>query len=211
MLVNNGGYVRARFLGGGVNAVQAMETHAARARIGNAMAFGNDTSWPQGYQSVIRARLPPLVESGQAAARLVIDLSLLAEPNGIAQAAASLAMDLAASAGANYLASAYATMSMSVSLTADAIGIAQASATLDWIARPSAGDIAQEVWNSFTIEGGFSGADVMRVLLAVAAGKTTIARTSPTVVTFRDTDDTKDRVRAEMIGSERDAVTIDGA
>ena len=44
------------------------------------------------------------------------------------------------------------------------------------------------------------------VLAAVAAGKTTIASN---VVTFRDVNDTKDRVVATMTGSERTTVVKD--
>ena len=47
---------------------------------------------------------------------------------------------------------------------------------------------------------------------AIAVGKTTIdASGSPVIVTFRDIADTKDRVVAEMVASERTAVTLDEA
>jgi hypothetical protein len=55
------------------------------------------------------------------------------------------------------------------------------------------------------IEGTYTAAEVMRMLAAVAAGKTTIVDNgngSATVV-FRDLEDTADRVTAEMQGSER--------
>ena len=82
---------------------------------------------------------------------------------------------------------------------------------LDVAARPSAEDIAQATLNAFLVENGLSVSDILRVLLAVAAGKTDIVGTGPTIVTFRDQADTKNRVRASMTGSERDAVTVDGA
>lgn len=56
------------------------------------------------------------------------------------------------------------------------------------------------------VEGGLTLRDVLRVLLAVAAGKTT---TTGSNVAFRDQADTKARVAASMTGSQRTTVTID--
>lgn len=57
-----------------------------------------------------------------------------------------------------------------------------------------------------SVEGSLTLEQVLRVLLAVAAGETTI---DGSVVTFRDAADTKDRVTAVMDGSERTSVTLD--
>lgn len=60
------------------------------------------------------------------------------------------------------------------------------------------------------IEPGVSLKEAIRLLTAVAAGKTTIDVSGPNpVVTFRDLSDTKDRVEATMIGSERSIVNTD--
>lgn len=60
------------------------------------------------------------------------------------------------------------------------------------------------------IEGTYTAAEILRVLAAVAAGKTDINSTgSPVIVTFRDLSDTKDRIVADMVSSERTAVTLD--
>jgi len=56
------------------------------------------------------------------------------------------------------------------------------------------------------VEAGIDFQAVLQVLLAVAAGKTSIAATT---VTFRDQADTKDRVTATMLGSERTAIVLD--
>jgi hypothetical protein len=90
-------------------------------------------------------------------------------------------------------------------------GAAALRCTISIGSRPTADDVAQAVLNSFKVEGGMGVSDVLRVLLAVAAGKTDISGTGPTIVTFRNQADTKDRVRASMTGSERDSVTVDGA
>lgn len=61
------------------------------------------------------------------------------------------------------------------------------------------------------VAGGFSVGDILRILAAVAVGKTTI--TSPgagsAFVTFRSIDDALDVVEATMSGSERVSVTLD--
>ena len=58
------------------------------------------------------------------------------------------------------------------------------------------------------IESGLTAAEVLKIILAVQAGKTDITGST---VTFRDVADTKDRVTASMTGSERTSVTLDGS
>lgn len=72
------------------------------------------------------------------------------------------------------------------------------------------GNVGEAVWNTIN-ESGFSYAEVLRILSAVATGKTTIVDNGggSATVTFRDLADTKDRVVAEMDGSERIDVTRD--
>lgn len=71
-------------------------------------------------------------------------------------------------------------------------------------------NLANAVWNKL-IEGSYSTGDVLKLLSAVAAGKTTIVDLGggQATVTFRDINDTTDRVVADMTGSERTNVTID--
>jgi hypothetical protein len=64
---------------------------------------------------------------------------------------------------------------------------------------------ASDVWSALA-EGNYTYAQVMQILSAVAAGKTDITGST---VTFRDINDTADRVVAEMTGSERTTVTLD--
>lgn len=60
------------------------------------------------------------------------------------------------------------------------------------------------------IEGGYSAADLLRIIAAVAAGKTSIDSVAPGTATvdFRDVNDSETRVSADMEGSERINVTI---
>ena len=66
---------------------------------------------------------------------------------------------------------------------------------------------ASNPWTE-VIESGYTAEEILRILLAVAAGKTSISGSD---VAFRDVADTKDRVAASMTGSERTTVTLDGA
>jgi hypothetical protein len=211
LLTNGSTPVQARFLAGTLGETTRLHGAFPRRLYANAMAFGQRASQPVGYQSVLRAIIPPLGTSGQIAARVAPLVSLTADLRGLGNMAAALAPEFSVTAAANVLSNMAATFTVAAAFTASLRATGSMSAVFDWISRPSANDIAQEVWNSFRIEGGMSGGDVMRVLLAVAAGKTVIDDTGPVIVTFRDQADTKDRVRAEMIGSERDAVTVDGA
>lgn len=63
------------------------------------------------------------------------------------------------------------------------------------------------------VEGTLTLGDVMRIILAIQTGKTTIVPTGPgtATVSFRSLDDSKTRVEAEMDESERIVVTLDGA
>lgn len=211
MLIDNGSFVRASRLGGDLTGVVLAGDRDARLRTANAMQFGTRTSWPTGYQSVARARVPALATSGQMTARLRLDVDLTTTLRALGNMAALAAFDINMTASGNVLSNTAASFSIDVDLTPTLRATGYMSALFNIPSLPTANDIAQEVWSSFQIEAGLSGADVMRILLAVAAGKTNIAPGSPVVVTFRDQDDTKDRVRAEMVGSERDAVTVDGA
>ena len=59
------------------------------------------------------------------------------------------------------------------------------------------------------IEGPHTVADILRIALAVKAGKTTIDETTGRTA-FRDQADSKDRVSATVVDGERTAVTVDG-
>lgn len=61
------------------------------------------------------------------------------------------------------------------------------------------------------IEGGYTAAELLRLLASVAAGKTSINDLGGgnANVLFRDLQDTKDRVDADMTGSDRTNVTLD--
>lgn len=69
---------------------------------------------------------------------------------------------------------------------------------------------ADDVWN-YVLETGLTAKMMMRILTAIAAGKTDINNLGGgnAQVKFRDMNDTKNRVTADMTGSERTSVTLD--
>jgi hypothetical protein len=78
-------------------------------------------------------------------------------------------------------------------------------------ATPSADDIVYALMDTPTgnVETSISLRQALRLLISIAAGKTTIDVGSPTVVKFKDTSGYIDRVTAQMDGSERTDVTLD--
>lgn len=69
---------------------------------------------------------------------------------------------------------------------------------------------ASNPWTE-VIESGYTAAEILRLLAAVAAGKTDIVDLGggAATVIFRDIADTKDRIVADMTGSERTTLTLD--
>lgn len=127
-----------------------------------------------------------------------------------AAAALSGSGDLTAALGAmaGLLASLTGSSSMSADLVAKAFMSAGISVTGELLSTANVGDAVF----SAIMEAGFSYGDAVRILAAVAAGKTTIVPGpgATATVTFRDVNDTKNRVVADMDGSERLDVTLDG-
>lgn len=72
--------------------------------------------------------------------------------------------------------------------------------------------VPANVWGK-VVESGLTAEELMRIVTAFASGKTGIVDLGGGVatVTFRDVADTKNRITGTMTGSERTAVTLDGA
>ena len=70
---------------------------------------------------------------------------------------------------------------------------------------------ASEIWH-YMLENDLDAEEVMRILLSVAAGKSSITDLGGgnATVAFRDQGDTKDRVSASMTNAERTSTTVDG-
>lgn len=98
---------------------------------------------------------------------------------------------------------------ISVTVSGDTIARGRMAARVSIGAVPSADDVMFAVMGR-PIDGGFTVEQALKVLLAVAVGKTNIETVPETVVTFRNVADTKDVVTATMVGSERANVIING-
>ena len=115
----------------------------------------------------------------------------------------------AATLGALIDAIAAATFALTGTATPTAIGTLAGDITPFTELSPE--NLANAVWTRI-IESGFTAEEIMRLLASVAVGKTDIDTSGiDPVVTFRDLDDTKDRVTATMLGSERATVVLDAA
>lgn len=125
---------------------------------------------------------------------------------GILDAAAALAGSGSVTAAMTALADAVAAIAGTGTLAADASALGSMSADILPYTTLSPENMANTIMNSI-VEGSMTVAEAIRILLAVAAGKTDITGST---VTFRDTTDSKDRVVANMTGSERTTVTLDG-
>lgn len=207
MLCANGfSVVALRFLSGG-----AQQTHqTARSRVGwsmtNCLAFGRFTSYPPGRRStaiklaVSDGGIGSLTLAGASStagidARGTVDGTL----TGTGSASAPIT-GLKDSPG---LASGVGTASADVVGRGTIAGIAK-------IGTITQDDVTGSVLD-VPVEGSITVREALRVLLAVAAGKTSIVDLGggAATVTFRDTEDTTDRLVATMAGSERDSVTLD--
>jgi hypothetical protein len=105
---------------------------------------------------------------------------------------------------------AIATASVTFSSSATARATGALAGDITPFTELSPQSLASAVWSQI-LESSLDAGAVMRLLLAVAAGKTDIDTSGPDpIVTFRDTTDSVNRVVATMTGSERTTVTLDG-
>lgn len=133
-------------------------SRAFKSPIFHGAAFGAQTSYPQGYSSG-RAVILPLKLSGNISARFRADAGLIAAATGLGQMSATVQAEADMIAEANVGLNGYATFEGEADMIAAASAIGSMAANMDLLARPSANDIAQEVWNAKTAA--FLGAGTM--------------------------------------------------
>jgi hypothetical protein len=171
----------------------------------NARGFGSYTSVPQGYQSAYRATIPTLKDSGFAAAFLGASSDQTASLTATGNLSITLVGAAAIAANANAAWNAEAVLTGEATITPGLAALGNASAKLDTGAQPSAFDIAQETMGQI-VESGVSLKEVLRLLLAVAAGDATNLDTNPA---FKSVDGTKTRVAGTRSGGTRNITTLD--
>lgn len=176
--------------------------------IANALTFGTDVSVPQGYQAVNRALAAPLFTSGQIAIRLIAETFLTALLRASGNLSATAPLELTLNANANVLGNIYSSLLPEFMLTALMRASGNMATNIDWAARPSSFDIAQEVMN-FSIDG-FTFQDIVKLKAAVLLGKASGAGSG--IETFRSIDDTANRVVSEVDNDgNRTTVTLDAS
>lgn len=144
------------------------------------------------------------------AASLAGAASVTASAQATLALAASLAGTSSVTAGLKILAQLVATINGAASVSANLKGKLSMEADIQVNqSNAEAAQIANAVWSAIA-EGSYTHGQIMQILAAVAAGKTTITDLGggDAEVTIRDLNDTADRVFAEMTGSERTTVTV---
>lgn len=201
----------------------------------NGLAFGMKVGKPYGYNG-INGFLLPVSPGGFIRATLSGSADFIATISSIGNMTAIISGEGTLTPDANLAFNMYCTLIGEGNLTPDLKAKAWMWATLDAGARPSAYDIAQEIWqaqasqynnagsmgnkvnesgssgNPWTqiIEGSISALEAIKILLSVLAGKTTITKGTgnTAIVKFRNVSDTKDKVTANMTESSRTTITF---
>lgn len=236
MLLNNGTFFgRLRPVMGSAFPMPQLANSAAAQVAENARAFASLASMPGGYQSAARATIPTFKSGGFMAFRWAGDSAAAFALTGAGNLAVTLAGEGFTSIGANMAANMAATLQGELTATFAPSARGNMAVAMDAGARPSAFDIAQEVWQgqaaTYTspgtmgarlnaagtpgtlldamVEGGLTMAQALRILLAHAAGDAT-GLEGPTA-TFKSLDGTKDRIVGTYSGGTRNVTGIDGS
>jgi hypothetical protein len=143
MLTRNNSNFNVTLMGGALGGVRPRQ----KGFVANALAFGQITSIPQGYNDPTRALVPTLRTGGNISARFRPEADMAADLGAFGQMSGTFAGEADFIADGNVLANGYATFAGEADMTADLRGRGNMEANFDILARPSAFDIAQEVWN----------------------------------------------------------------
>lgn len=197
----------------------------------NGLAFGMKVGKPYGYNG-LNGILLPQKRGGFIRATLSGSGSFTPVISSIANMFATMMGEGTSVLNANLAFNMYCDLIGESRISADLKAKAWMSATMDAGARPSAFDIAQEIWQSRSInynsagtmgakvnaesssgnpwdaiiEGSITAEEALRIILSVLAGKTNITNTT---VKFRDIADTKDRVTATVSKGNRTSIILD--
>jgi hypothetical protein len=199
--------------------------------LANRIAFGPKVSFPQGYSNLNAIKLA--FEPGRISARLQGSSAFTSSIQAAGKMEATLTGEGSMSPGANMAYTSSATFAGEGFIDADITAAGRMSATLDAGARPSAFDIAQEVWqaqatsynaagtmgeklndagsagNPWTtvIEDGMTAEEILKLILSVTSGDATGMEGA--TVTFKSQDGTKNRLVATISGGNRTVTSKD--
>lgn len=184
----------------------------------------------EGEASIEASALRVKASSGSIAgvASVSASLAVLTQGSGAIAGVATVTGAIAAvssmAASSSGVATVAGSLKSNVPLAGSISGVASSSVNLTGIANASgdieigaavgltASAVSSAVWSE-VIEAGYSSSELLKLLAAVSFGKTNIVDNGggSATVTFRDIADTKDRIDADMIGSERSTVTLDAS
>lgn len=211
--------------GGYANGHLAPESFVLPTSAGSLSSYTLSSSAMSAGTIVITAAIPM---DGSASMQITVQsasMSLLAElvANGamvLSVSSAGLSSALFALANGSMTISGTALLGGIIPIEANGVIVLASSAALEALASMEAEaggpqplspeGLANAVWQK-SIDGAVTGEEILRVLAAVAAGKTTIADLGggAATVVFRNLTDALDRVSADMQDSERTGVTLD--
>lgn len=165
-------------------------------------------SFPSGYFAG-QAILLPLANGGIAGYSYNV-LNTTSDIIGDGYMTANQSVTFSVSMSGDLLASIGGAENITFTTLCDLLGYGYLFGNADISAQPTAADIAGEFFATF-IDGSYTMKDILKVLVAVAAGKTNITDlgSGNATVEFRDLSDTKNTVVADMTGSERTDITLD--
>ena len=155
MLTTNQTAVRITFLGGALGGVRPRQ----KGFVANALAFGQRTSIPQGYTDPEVALVSTIQTSESGAWRGIMRAGFEAQAHVGQQGSLDLQAEADLTMTANTRQSSSLDLVAEADLTMSLAQSMQMSLPMDILARPSAFDIAQEVWNGAA--SGYNGAGTM--------------------------------------------------
>ena len=202
-----GNAAQARVFGGAVVQVTGGFWNKRNPIANRTLWDGDYSAFPVGWRE--GALIAPMKDGG-ISSKLDGSGDLLADINGLADAAGTVtgaASVSVAAYGLTALRQAAANVTGAASISAAINGRGQMVATIN-VSQLTDADVNGAVLDAL-VENGVTLKEALRLLLAVAVGKTDIdtSGASP-VVTFRDVNDTENRVTATMTGSERTSVVV---
>lgn len=175
MLLANFSVYRMRFNGGSPLGVMLGRRNACDCPVMLAAHFGAGAAYPQGYNDLAVALIPPIKNSARMSARFRLDLDLTHQLTGIGWVTASHGVEMTLTPAGNVLANATASMVIALGLAAPVRGIGRLSVNMDLIERPSARDISYEIQPVMT-------AAVASITAAITANNTTLGTTIKTAI-----------------------------
>lgn len=143
MLTINQTSIRCRFLAGPLGGMLPRQ----KGFVENAQSFGSRTSVPQGYNDPARALVSTIKTGGNISARFRGASTFTADLKATGNMAATFNAEAFFTAFGNVLGNISATFAAEAFFTAGIRATGNMAAVFDILARPSAFDIAQEVWN----------------------------------------------------------------